>query len=191
MRRSEHRPNTSVARLLLALLLGASVSCAEGTDEDLSPGGGDAASDIRLVSDEGDGQPGAAEGIGPSPDPGAITDPSSLADASGGPLAVPYVPPRPEEPYVDRPFLQEINHTTNELEAGIGELVAIGGKGADTYAGRFFVVRAPNIDVAVPIRVLGFGFNCRHSRHRRHDLDEGFRIGRVVAEPHGDPFAVT
>ncbi|HOX47171.1 MAG TPA: hypothetical protein PK668_26490 [Myxococcota bacterium] len=37
----------------------------------------------------------------------------------------PFSPPVPAQPYVDRPFLQEENHTTNELEPGIGALVAV------------------------------------------------------------------
>ena len=41
------------------------------------------------------------------------------------PLVVPFVPPLPEEPWVDTPFVQETNHTTPEVEPGVGPLVAV------------------------------------------------------------------
>jgi hypothetical protein len=37
----------------------------------------------------------------------------------------PYAPPPLASPAVDEPYLQEFNHTTNEVEAGIGPLVAV------------------------------------------------------------------
>jgi hypothetical protein len=37
----------------------------------------------------------------------------------------PYVPPPFATPAVDEPYLQEYNHTSNEVEAGIGALVAV------------------------------------------------------------------
>ncbi len=37
----------------------------------------------------------------------------------------PFMPQAPEHAYVDRPFVQEFNHTTNELEPGIGPLVSV------------------------------------------------------------------
>ncbi len=40
-------------------------------------------------------------------------------------LTVPFVPPQTETPYVDVPFRQEINHTGNEVEAGIGPLASV------------------------------------------------------------------
>lgn len=36
----------------------------------------------------------------------------------------PYAPPVPDNPYVDRVYLQEFNHTSNELEPGVGPLIA-------------------------------------------------------------------
>ncbi len=38
----------------------------------------------------------------------------------------PYMPPPAENPYVDEIFLQEYNHTTPELEPGVGSLVWVG-----------------------------------------------------------------
>jgi hypothetical protein len=37
----------------------------------------------------------------------------------------PYMPPPTEHPYVDAVYLQEFNHTTNEMEPGIGALVSV------------------------------------------------------------------
>jgi len=37
----------------------------------------------------------------------------------------PYMPPPAESPYVDVPYLQEFNHTSNEVEPGIGALVSV------------------------------------------------------------------
>jgi len=37
----------------------------------------------------------------------------------------PYMPPPAENPYVDSIYLQEFNHTSNEVEPGIGELTAV------------------------------------------------------------------
>jgi len=37
----------------------------------------------------------------------------------------PYMPPPAENPYVDVAYLQEFNHTSNEVEPGIGELIAV------------------------------------------------------------------
>jgi len=37
----------------------------------------------------------------------------------------PFMPPPAENPYVDVPFLQEFNHSSNELEPGIGALVSV------------------------------------------------------------------
>ena len=44
--------------------------------------------------------------------------------ASGWPFE-PYSPPAIDSPLIDAPFVQETNHTTNELEPGIGPLVAV------------------------------------------------------------------
>ena len=37
----------------------------------------------------------------------------------------PFMPPVTHSPYVDHPYLQEFNHTSNELEPGIGPLVSV------------------------------------------------------------------
>ncbi len=37
----------------------------------------------------------------------------------------PFVPPQTANPYTDAPFLQEFNHTTNEVEEAIGGIVAV------------------------------------------------------------------
>jgi hypothetical protein len=38
---------------------------------------------------------------------------------------IPHEPPAHDNPYVDQPFIQEFNHTINEVEPGIGELIAV------------------------------------------------------------------
>jgi hypothetical protein len=53
---------------------------------------------------------------------------AALAFASCGDDAkpfTPYMPPPFATPLVDEPYLQELNHTSNEVEAGIGALVAV------------------------------------------------------------------
>jgi hypothetical protein len=53
------------------------------------------------------------------------------AHASGGAggeaatLPIPFEPAKPKRPAIDAPYLQETNHTSNEVEAGIGPLVAV------------------------------------------------------------------
>jgi len=62
---------------------------------------------------------------GSEPDADADADADSDADAEEGQAWIPYWPPALAEPYVDEPFLQEDNHTTNEVEPGIGALVDV------------------------------------------------------------------
>ncbi|MCB9789215.1 MAG: hypothetical protein H6744_21270 [Deltaproteobacteria bacterium] len=58
--------------------------------------------------------------------PDAAADVTQDAAPDAGPelLAAPYQPEPPAAPYVDRPFLQETNHTTPEVPPGVGALVA-------------------------------------------------------------------
>lgn len=49
----------------------------------------------------------------------------AMPDDATQALTVPYQPPECETPFVDRPFLQEYNHTSNEVEADIGELIDV------------------------------------------------------------------
>ncbi|HUU04144.1 MAG TPA: hypothetical protein VM425_22090 [Myxococcota bacterium] len=37
----------------------------------------------------------------------------------------PFTPPETDHPVIDRPYLQEFNHTANEVEPGIGALVSV------------------------------------------------------------------
>lgn len=67
----------------------------------------------------------------------AVADADVLSDLDGGsdatvdaeselpPLVAPFVPEAPANPYVDRPFAQETNHTTPEVPPGVGALVAV------------------------------------------------------------------
>ena len=53
------------------------------------------------------------------------SDDAKPAPPTTKPLAGPYEPPAVDDPYVDVPFLQEVNHTTPEVEPGIGPLAAV------------------------------------------------------------------
>ena len=52
---------------------------------------------------------------------------SAGSDAGGdaAPPFLPFMPTAPASPYVDTPFVQEQNHTSNEVEPGIGALVSV------------------------------------------------------------------
>jgi hypothetical protein len=60
-------------------------------------------------------------------------DPSSGTSSAGGGgsggeaarLPLPFMPEKPANPYVDTPYLQEINHSSNEVEPGLEALVAV------------------------------------------------------------------
>jgi hypothetical protein len=56
----------------------------------------------------------------------SLTDADATADAEvePPPLVAPFVPAPPAEPYVDKPFPQETNHTTPEVPPGVDALVA-------------------------------------------------------------------
>jgi hypothetical protein len=58
--------------------------------------------------------------------PDAVEDSTDAIDDVPAPLRdIPYAPPPFANPLVDRPFVQEINHTWNEVEPGIGALIAV------------------------------------------------------------------
>ncbi|MBW2704328.1 MAG: hypothetical protein JRF33_26215, partial [Deltaproteobacteria bacterium] len=55
----------------------------------------------------------------------AGVDAISDAGADAGGLELPFQPPPIAAPLRDAPYLQEFNHTSNEVEAGIGPLVSV------------------------------------------------------------------
>jgi hypothetical protein len=58
--------------------------------------------------------------------PDAVEDSTDAIDDVPTPLRdIPYAPPPFANPLVDRPFVQEINHTWNQVEPGIGALIAV------------------------------------------------------------------
>ncbi len=47
------------------------------------------------------------------------------AGGAAATLPIPFQPEKPAKPFVDVPYLQEVNHTSNEVEPGLGALVAV------------------------------------------------------------------
>ncbi|MEZ4269382.1 MAG: hypothetical protein R3F39_23735 [Myxococcota bacterium] len=98
--------------LLICLVLAPVAACADDAQSTA-----DAVSDTDTLADAA---------VDADLDGGA--DPGSDAAADVGPelapLVAPYLPPPPAQPYVDRPFPQETNHTTPEVPPGVGALVA-------------------------------------------------------------------
>ena len=84
---------------LFVMILVFSMACSDDSGQEVFPGDGDADSESADVENE--------------------------TETEAELLTVPFVPEQAENPYVDVPFRQEINHTGNEVEAGIGPLVAV------------------------------------------------------------------
>ncbi len=99
--------------LLFVTLLACSDSDSDAPDGDEAPPDGDTEAEPDVDGDE------EADG-----DADGDTD-GDEDDAEIAWLDVPYQPPEFDTPYVDVPYLQEFNHTTNEVEPGIGELIAV------------------------------------------------------------------
>ena len=94
---------------------------------------GCASNDSPETRDDDDPDGDASDGDGENPDgdtpdgdndTDGDTDGDNDGDESES-LELPYVPPVMENPMVDTIYLQEYNHTTNEIEPGVGELVAV------------------------------------------------------------------
>jgi len=49
----------------------------------------------------------------------------SVVETASETVAIPWMPPAYPDPVKDEPFLQEYNHTSNQVEPGIGPLVAV------------------------------------------------------------------
>lgn len=94
---------------------------------------GGSGSDDVATSDAADAQPDAHDATDDAP--GDVTEAEEAVEAhevevgddaaDDAPLDVPFVPEPVAKPYVDTPYLQELNHTSNEVEPGIGALVAV------------------------------------------------------------------
>jgi hypothetical protein len=111
-----------VALALVALAL--SPACASG--------GGDANAGPDVIADAPGpdvGHDAVHDATGDGLVPDTTDDTLPEADASDAtddtPLQVPFTPQPVPTPYVDTPFVQEFNHTSNEVEPGIGPLVAV------------------------------------------------------------------
>ncbi|MCB9521240.1 MAG: hypothetical protein H6698_01605 [Myxococcales bacterium] len=135
-----------IVRARLAAALSIAISASGGCGDDP---GGDSTGDVAdvgadpgdvtgdAVTDGGDDTTDADSGDDPSRDldgggGDAETDgdtddtgDDAESDAEVTPLAPPNEPPPFAAPVVDEPYLQEYNHTTPEVVAGIGELVAV------------------------------------------------------------------
>jgi hypothetical protein len=123
--------------IALAIVGAGFVACGSGSATATDEG----RADMIDVADVGDPGPDVPNPQDPGTDP-AVGDPGDVPAEAGdegpgdpGTLEIPYFPPKPATPAKDEPYIQDFNHTTNEVDPQLKPLVAVMARTAGLPAG--------------------------------------------------------